>query len=258
MCLAGRLLILGLFVVSAIPVARAQLGPSVPLVANKGSISVYGLTFSIGACTLQLDGGATNDCATGAPGSRGNLELVAVPEGQGYIGLEVIGYSGAVGGSTSAALSETVGGPKDVSSILKFTLTAALTGNFPGTYNVIDALFTTTGSRDVGPTGGSATSSAVINPSQGKTLTLTDTLARQTGQQTVASGGGTPASFSQATNSFTVAETLTLSQNGGQMLNRLQFDNTVLRLHTAPEPASIVLLLFGLGGLAVARCRRLF
>ena len=63
------------------------------------------------------------------------------------LSLEVIGYTGALPGSaTSAALNNT--GGNNTSSVLTFTLNAALASGIPSTYLATDSLlFTTTGTR---------------------------------------------------------------------------------------------------------------
>jgi hypothetical protein len=104
----------------------------------------------------------------------------------------------------------------------------------------------------------SAKISSVFNTAVA-TTPLLDTLAVQGGKTKATQQVNVSTSadnLSTPTSSFDVTATLSLNPDG-MTVGKLEFDAFALKLHTAPEPASMSILLISLGGLTFIRRRRL-
>jgi hypothetical protein len=172
------------------------------------------------------------------------------------ITFEVIGYTGALpGSSTSAALSATTG-LSQLNLVLLVTPNASYHTN---TTRVTGAALTAIGKDAYTHSGSGTTAQASAAFSAGTTATkLTSALAPQVISgaptlQTVASGAN---SFSPTSASFTITENLQLDP-GTHLVNTLSLSSVALKFTTTPEPASIAILLAGLAGTALVRRRRI-
>jgi hypothetical protein len=247
MTLFRRLAMLGLFLMAAMPQAWAQIGS--PIVLDNYStsgktLSLYGLTFSISSCK---ENGVT--CS-----STDGLVLEGVSSGRGTITVEV---ANATAGS--AALSQTNG--SSATNSLALTLTVSPTAGYPGSTMVSAATLTAAGVDTYSCSTGHSSCAASVNDTatfNGITISpgvLTADLANQAGTQTASQ----PSTSVTADNSFTVAESVSLRTNDSSSWyngSTLQLNTLALKFTTTPEPASITILMLGLGGLAVARRRR--
>jgi hypothetical protein len=209
-----------------------------------GTLTWYGFTVSA-TCTISSNGGTTSNCASG-----NNLELEAVPSGRDTLTFEIL--NSATPGS--AILTSTSG---------TSTLTVGLTfTGSPSTFKATGVTSTTTGYAGFNCSSCSGLSSPTgqttfTNPAV--TTPLTDSLPLQkglanSGSATQETNAASATSFTAA-NSFTATNVLTLNP-AGKTVERLEFDAFALRFTTAPEPASLSLLLFGVGGLAMVQRRR--
>jgi hypothetical protein len=228
MTLLRRLVVLGFFLAAAAPGAWAQ----TVAMANLNTLSAYGLTATITNCSATCAGDS----------------LVVVPTGRGTITFEVLNTLNPL---TSAILSTTT------SATLTFDLViSANTSYHPLGSVVSNASLTSVGYRFCSGGGTACSAVATASFSAGTTATpLTDTLPTSSSTSTQVSMVNSPSSFSPASNSFTVVESLSLNKNG-QTAGNLAFDSLALKLTTTPEPASIAVLLMALGGLVMARPRR--
>jgi len=210
-----------------------------------------GLTFTVTGCQVGVsNSGTTSPCVSG-----NNLQLIPVNAGRGTITVEVIGGGG------SAALVETGTTASNGNSNLLVNLSVSLTPGFnPATYLATNAEFTTNGVEKYSTCGtcGSDGSSAQAVVSNGPGTLMANLLLQNgsTAQTTQTVNSATVNFSGTGANAFTIAETLNLHDNGGDAIGTLQFNYMTLTLHTVPEPASITMMLLGLGGLAMARRRR--
>jgi hypothetical protein len=202
------------------------------------NFSLEGLNLKIVSCTV-----------TGS-GSCGNAELVAISASRGAISFLLVGDGGIVGGTQSAALT----GTKNTNTSLSLVLAVSQAGS---SKVVNDVSASTVGTYDLGSCSGScstapvATGAATVNVATGGTPLL-DTLTQNTSQQTQASG---PMTLNTPTGSFNLTETLTLNV-GNFNISSFNIFSQLITFHPAPEPATLSIMLLGLGGLAIARRRR--
>jgi hypothetical protein len=213
-----------------------------------GTLTWYGFTVSA-TCSIQSNGGSTTGC-----GSSNDLELEAVPSGRGNLTFEIVN----TGGTSSAILA--AGSGTSGSNVLTVGLTFALSAGTPNTYTAVQpATASAIGYADlkystssVVSTASSVFTNATVSPGTLTANLAPDVNASTPTQQTPSS---TTTSFTPD-NSFTVTDTLTLNA-GGHTVNELQYNVLALKLRTAPEPASLSIFVLGLGGIMVARRRRL-
>jgi PEP-CTERM motif len=242
-----RIAVLVGFLGTIAPAAWGSPGPVqgtlVPL-ATGNILNAFGLTATISGCSATCSGDT--------------LELIS--SGRDTISIETINT--ATSGSAILASANSTGtAPAAVT--LGYTLTFAINPSSKLTGTVVtSATQTAVGSDNC--TGGctTATGSAVLADSTAKTAptitfspstSLTDNLTPTTLSNTVSIASGA-STFSPAANAFTVTESLNL--NGSATTTDLAFNTLVLKLNTAPEPASMSVMLIALGGLAAARRRR--
>jgi len=223
-CAAGLSLVLGM------SVAVSGSASAVALL-NGNSLSVNGLNISIADCQLTLAGSAQPSCAAG------NLEIVA-DAGPGAS----IRIQGAGGGNIfSAALGS---GLYDVN----FTLNISAIN--PGT-TVTQASMAIAGSAT-----GSASGLPWSLLPVGALVSAGETVSGTSNDGNINVNLVTPTTGSRsfaATNSFSVSKDLKLNAVAGSGLLTLAY---VTQSYTpAPEPATIGLLLAGIGGIAAARRR---
>jgi hypothetical protein len=218
-----------------------------------GSLVLYGLTFTVASGSgCSLNGGA----CTG-------LNLINVPDGRGNIEFELVGS----GGTNSAALSLTPIANISSTATLSFTVGVTQTSGQPTT-KVTSAALSTTGIDSytcaVSPsstcTSGTTAKTQVtfsritINPTS-----LTQVLTSPaSGLQTP---GFTSTAHASADNSFSLTETLSLGALKSADytgVTTLQLNTAALAFRAAPEPASIMVLLSAIGGMAAVRRRKTF
>jgi hypothetical protein len=247
MTLFPRLAILGLALIAAIPGARAQ--QSIGRVAGN-SFNLYGLNVDVSGCTIGLNGNSASACT-----ATNKLELLQVASPTNTLTFEVIGYTGALpGSSTSAALSATSG-------LSQLNLTLLVTPNasyHSNTTRVTGATMTSVGDDAFRFNSNGTTAKASAAFSAGTTAApLTAALTPQvtTGTPTLRTVSNGPDSFSPAAASFTITENLLLDPHGNTV-NLLRLNSVALRFTTTPEPASVAVLLAGLAGIALVRRRR--
>jgi len=242
MSLFRRLALLSLFLASGMPYAWAAnpiglYGTS----GSSGTLAWYGFDVSVASCTEGLNGATATACST-----HDGLELVAVPSGRDAVTFEIVN---ATSGSAIFSVPN-MGGQDVLNAVLTVTPNASY---LPSGSKATTAMLTTTGYNSCSTgVGCVATASAAF--SAGATVTqLVDTLPKNNGLDVNPNG---PNNFSTASNSFTVAETLTL--NPTHTVTDLALNIVALKLTTTPEPTSITVVLIALGGLVAARRRRQF
>jgi hypothetical protein len=234
-----RIAVLVGFLGTVAPAAWGQTVLGSVALTNGSVLDAFGLMATVSNCsaTCVADGDT--------------LELIS--SGRDTISIETVNTK------TSAILaSASSTGTAPAAVALNYTLTFALNPSSKLTGTVAtSAIQTAVGSDNCGGAPGgaacaTANGSAVFTTSAGST-TLTDNLTATTGNKTVSIPSGMSPSGT-GTNAFTVVESLNL--NGSATTNDLAFNTLVLKLNTAPEPASISVMLMALGGLAAARRRR--
>jgi hypothetical protein len=214
-----------------------------PLLLNStGTLSWFGFNVSA-SCSEGLNGAAATAC-TGS-GANG-LQLQAVPSGRGTVTFEIVNVN-----SGSAIFSGTALSGRDLVTVV---LTFTPNGSYlPAGSTATTATLTTIGFNNCSFGSCSASASAAFSAGTGVT-TLLDTLSQSTSStaQNVSAG---PNGFSTPSNAFTVTETLT-DNPSAFLVTSLRLNSVALKLTTAPEPASITMILMGLSGLVMARRRR--
>jgi hypothetical protein len=225
--------VLGCILVAAAPGAWA--GPSLILGGSGTVLTLNGLTFTVTTCTVKLGSATVHNCA-----SSDNLELLGVSTGRGTVTLDVIGTGGGPIFSLASSANQT--------DTLTLGLSAAT--NAPATAKVSSATLTL---NATGPSSGgwgtnsaSWTQTVSLHPSP---LALALTGASTA---TTASSNWSPTTSGS---SFTITDTIALTRTGCSGCT-ISLSSAVEKFNTAPEPASIGVLLLGLGGLAMARRRR--
>jgi hypothetical protein len=220
--------VLGCILVAAAPGAWA--GPSLILGGTGTVLTLNGLTLTVTGCTVN-----GVNCTT-----SNNIELLGVSTGRGTVTVDVIGTGGGPVFSISSG---------SATDTLVLSLSAAT--NEPATAKVSSATLTLNGS---GPAGWSSSDHA--NWSQ------TDSRSPNPAVLALATGSGSAANTANTTwtpttpgSTFTITDTIALTRTSGYG-NTLQLTSAVEKFFTTPEPASIGVLLLGLGGLAMARRRR--
>jgi hypothetical protein len=230
----------GIILIATIHQGHAQ---SVSL-NNGGSLSLYGLTFAISGCTL-----------TGSSCSASGLDLQGVAAGRGNIEFQIVNSAGSSSAALSRALTGT--GSGSGSTTLLFTITVSPTPGQPTTL-VTSAALIDTGTRYYtcasGHSGCSATATASLQVA-GSTLLSQSLTANQSALQSQTSSIYTTTGI----NAFSFVENVTLNTSTASNYSAggtLRLNTVAVKFHTAPEPASIGIMLCALGGLAAARWRR--
>lgn len=229
------------------PDAWAQ--QAIGLVAND-SFNLYGLNVDVSGCTIGLNGATASACT-----AANKLELLEVASPTDSITFDVIGYSGtAPGSTTSAALTSSSG-----TSQLNLTLVVSPNSSYgTSTTRVTGATLTAVGDDAFTHADSGTTAQASAAFSAGTTASaLTAKLTPQVtqGTPTLQTVPTSPNSFSPESASFTITENLELDP-GNHSVNALSLNSVALKFTTTPEPASIMMLLAGLAGIAVVRRRR--
>jgi len=199
---------------------------------NSASLSLYGFTFAVSSCSLEISGTSESSC------SGHNLELESVSTGRDTITIELAPAAG------SYALQSTNG----AMTSLSYTLTAT---QQTGATQFSAAMLATTGSNAYTcKSGGCSTTYSGAVSSSGTNF-LTVALA-----QNQTTNSSSLYSQSPSVNGFVVQENVTLDGNNLANGSTLALSTLAMTMHTTPEPASVAILLVGLGSLAVARRRR--
>jgi hypothetical protein len=200
---------------------------------NGASLSLYGFTFAVSSCSLEISGTSESSC------SGHNLELESVSTGRDTITIELAPTAG------SYALQSTNG----AMTSLSYTLTAT---QQTGATQFSAATLATTGSNAYScPFHQSCSTTYSGAVSSSGTNFLTVALA-----QNQTSNSSSLYSQSPTVNGFAVQENVTLDGNNLANGSTLALSTLAMTMHTTPEPASVAILLVGLGSLAVARRRR--
>jgi PEP-CTERM motif len=237
MTLFRRLAIFGLLLIAAtsgaaIPGARAQ---SVEIY-NGAVLSMDGLNLTVGGCTLTT--ASLSSCS-----SSDGIYLQGISTGRGTVTYEVIG----AGGGAVFSLAQSSG----VTDTLQFTLTVAT--NQPNS---------TVGSGDLTLNGSTynsstkhvtATQSFAANSPSPAPAGLTSSSLYLNYAATTQSTGAVSFTNNPLLSSFQVTTTLSANPSSGSVV---KLNSAVETFKTVPEPASITVLLLGIGGLAAARRRR--
>ena len=211
---------------------------------NGSVLSMNGLNLTVSNCTLILAGWQQTSCAAG------NLSLQAVSGGRGTVSYQIAGNGGGANGTN---IFSAVGGGSHNSGLYQLSFTLGVATNQPGS-TVSSANLTTYGSDNYG------------------CWRYCDSTVTTSQSFSVAAGGGNlkadllsaPAAslILAKASAFTINETVTMNSFGPEQYAEHHDKETIVlssvrqTFATAPEPATITLLLVGIGGLAVVRRRR--
>jgi hypothetical protein len=228
------------FVIAAFCLLIAAPGwaQTVPLL-NGSHLSMTGLNLTVSNCSLVVAGWQQSSCAAG------NLVLQAASGSRG-----TVSYQLAWNGTGTNPMSNTSQVGNDDMFQLSFTLGVAT--NQPGS-KVSAATLTTigAGNNNCSPfCGADLTAHQSFSAAAGGGSLTADLLTAPSASLTLAKAA-----------SFMINETVTLTPDGTNQHNQ-EFNPYTLNLGsvketfaTAPEPAAVVILLTGLGGLALMRRR---
>jgi len=241
MTLLRRLVVLLLFLLAAVPQCWAQIGPAIGVNTSSGTLDVYGLRFSVTACTF-VSLGTTTAC------SSDGVVLQGIQSGRDTISLQLIKSDL---NPNSIALS--VPGNTTTTTSLTFTVHVQPSGAYVGTQASSAILKGAGAYHQQG--GGSSTFTTVESGGPfGTHPSITWANLASPGTQ---SPGSLQQNLTSAMSTFNFTETITLksNSNAGSILS---LNTLTMKFYTTPEPASVAVFLLGLGGLAVARRRRMF
>jgi hypothetical protein len=185
----------------------------------------YGnLSFAIGSCSFTLMGSATSCSSDGT-------QIETVSSGRGGTEIEILSPTGSY--AQAAGLANT---------ILSFNMTVSdLTGS-RGLSSITNILSATAGNSLDKSLISVALSGFNVSASPGSAVSNAGTLT-------------TSASFALTKSPVSFNVSIALGTSGAQSGDTLTFNNVKLLFQPAPEPASIAVLLTGLGGLAAVRRR---
>ncbi len=220
-----------------------------------GSVTVGGLTIKVTSCTAKI--GGTNLTTTLGGCGILNLQLIALPVVGGNVQIEILGASSGPIFSTANNITTATGthilenaGLNDLAVVLSITSSTKTVNNVGATL---------TGS--VSGTGSTATKNTERgNISMGENIASASPLETASisglSLSSLAAGvysGSVSAStaLTLPTANFTVTKDIRMSPTIGGV-DTLVLSN-VIQTYKTPEPASIALMLVGLGGLAAAR-----
>jgi hypothetical protein len=239
MILMRRLAILGLMLIASTSGAWAATSTEVFAGAT---ISLNGLTLTVlsnpSLCTLSYAGKS-------ACSSTDGIYLQGVAAGKDLVSFEL------VGASSGPAFSLAKGSTADASMSFQYTVTTdepstATFGNGSLTLNGTTSSSTTNKHVTAAEAFSANAPSAAPTGLTGFNLFLDSSATSQ-------SAGPTGFTNSPELKTFTITDTINLTPSSIAGVSLISLVNT---FHTAPEPASITVLLLGLGGLAFVRRRR--